>query len=381
MGLAFLKAVRLALCFVALALAACEEGSPPSERVNPDTANEGSVSSVAGMQFARAAHTATRLRGGDVLVAGGFGEGEGSPLASAELYDVSTDSFVPTGDMTVPRQSHTATPLPDGRVLVAGGYGSDGPLRSAEIYDPSTRRFSSTGPMAALRAGHEAVRLEDGRVLVVGGVGPGFAFLKTAEIYDPLTGRFSATGTMSEPRESHTATLLPDGLVLVSGGHVGRGEDLRLYASAELYDPATGRFSHADKMTMPRHKHDAVGLADGRVLIVGGADESETPRPFDTAEIYDPETGSFRATGNLNLARYKLRGTSILREDGRVVVVGGADGPEAYEPATGEFARLSGSFGRTPLFAAASGTRGGVLLCGGYSSEGGPTDAAWLVRP
>jgi hypothetical protein len=282
MGLAFLKAVRLALCFVALA--ACEEGSPTPERVDPDTANEGSVSSVADMRFARAAHTATRLRGGDVLVAGGFGEGEGDPLATAELYDVSTDSFVPTGDMTIPRQNHTATPLPDGRVLV-------------------------------------------------------------------------------------------------SGGHLGRGGDLRLYTSAELYDPATGRFSRADRMTMPRHKHDAVGLADARVLIVGGADESEPPRSFATAEIYDPATGSFRATGNLNLARYKLRGTSILQEDGRVVVVGGADGPEVYEPVTGDFARLPGSFGRTPLFAAASEARGGVLLCGGYSSEGGPTEAAWLVSP
>ena len=133
---------------------------------------------------------------------------------------------------------------------------------------------------------------------------------------------------------------------------------------------------------MPRHKHDAVGLADGGVLIVGGADEREAPRAFDTAEVYDPETDLFRRTGNLNLARYKLRGTSILQEGGRVVVAGGAGGPEVYEPASGEFTRLSGSFGGTPLFAAASRARGGVLLlCGGYSSEGGPTDAAWLLRP
>jgi hypothetical protein len=130
-----------------------------------------------------------------------------------------------------------------------------------------------------------------------------------------------------------------------------------------------------------RHKHDAVALADGRVLIVGGADEREDPSPFDTAEIYDPDTDEFRRTGNLNLARYKLRGTSVLLEDGRVVVAGGADVPEVYEPATGGFTRLSGSFGRTPLFAAAAGVQGGVLLCGGYSREGGPTETAWLVRP
>ena len=115
--------------------------------------------------------------------------------------------------------------------------------------------------------------------------------------------------------------------------------------------------------------------------IVGGADERENPRPFDTAEIYDPETDEFRRTGNLKLARYKLRGTSVLHENGRVVVAGGADGPEVYEPATGEFARFSGSYGGTPLFAAAARGRGGGPLCGGYSREGGPTDDAWPVQP
>ena len=381
MGTAFLKAVRLSLCFLALALAACEEGPPVPDGGRPDAANEQSVSSAADMGVARAAHTATRLRGGDALVAAGFGEGEGDPLASAELYDARAGSFVPIEDVTTPRQSHTATRLLDGRVLITGGYGPDGPLRSAEIYDPSNRRFTPTGRMSARRAGHEAVRLEDGRVLIVGGVGPSFAFLKTAELYDPLTGRFSSTAAMSVPRESHTTTLLLDGRVLVTGGHVGRGQDLQIRASAELYDPAKAQFARTNDMTLPRHKHDAVGLADGRVLIVGGADEQEDPTPFDTAEIYDPQTDAFRRTGNLNLARYKLRGTSILQDNGRVVVAGGADGPEAYEPNTGEFARLSGSFGRTPLFAAAARVRGGVLLCGGYSREAGPTETAWLVRP
>jgi hypothetical protein len=381
MGTAVLKAVRLSLCLVALWLAACEEGPPAPDRGHADAANEQSVSSAADMGVARAAHTATRLRGGDTLVAGGFGEAEGDPLASAELYDAPAGSFAPIGDMTTPRQSHTATPLRDGRILFAGGYGNNGPLRSAETYDPSTRSFAPTGRMNARRAGHEAVRLEDGRVLIVGGVGPGFAFLQTAELYDPQTGRFSSTGAMSVPRESHTTTLLPEGRVLVTGGHVGHEEDLRLYASAELYDPATGRFTRADNMTVPRHKHDAVGLANGRVLIVGGADERDDPRAFDAAEIYDPDTDEFRWTGNLNRARYKLRGTSVLQENGHVVVAGGANGPEVYEPGTGQFARLSGSYGRTPLFAAAARVRGGVLLCGGYSREGGPTDDAWLVQP
>src|ERR671916_2281662 len=204
----FLKAVRLSLCFVALALAACEEGPAASNRVHPNAANEGAISFATDMGVARAAHTATRLRGGDVLVAGGFGESEGAPLASAELYDAGAGSFVPIGDVTTPRQSHTATRLPDGRVLITGGYGPDGPLRSAEIYDPSNRRFTPTGRMSARRAGHEAVRLEDGRVLIVGGVGPSFAFLNNAAAYKTPAGPLSGTGAESGAREAHTKAFL-----------------------------------------------------------------------------------------------------------------------------------------------------------------------------
>src|ERR671916_175258 len=128
MSTAFLKAVRLSLCFVALALAACETGPAASNRVHSNAAKEGAVSFATDMEVARAAHTATRLRGGDTLVAGGFGEGEGAPLASAELYDARAGSFVPIEDVTTPRQSHTATRLLAGRVLITGGFGRDGPL-------------------------------------------------------------------------------------------------------------------------------------------------------------------------------------------------------------------------------------------------------------
>src|SRR5919112_2276677 len=145
MGTAFLRAVRLSLCYLALSLAACEEGPPAPGRGRPDAANEQSVSSAADMGVARAAHTATRLRGGDALVAGGFGEGEGDPLASAELYDARAGSFVPIEDVTTPRQSHTATRLLDGRVLITGGYGPDGPLRSPPNYDPPHRRVTPKG--------------------------------------------------------------------------------------------------------------------------------------------------------------------------------------------------------------------------------------------
>ena len=167
---------------------------------------------------------------------------------------------------------HSATLLPNGKVLIAGGYNGNY-LASAELYDPVTRTFSPTKAMQTARSGHVAVRLPSGKVLLAGGVGVGWTFLRNAEVYDPATNTFTATGDMAAARESHTATLLENGKVLIAGGHKGRRAEMTIYSSAEIYDPATGRFNATGEMTRVRHKHGAVLLADGRVLIVGEADK------------------------------------------------------------------------------------------------------------
>ena len=88
---------------------------------------------------------------------------------------------------------------------------------------------------------HVAVRLRDGRVLVAGG-----ASTASAELYDPATNRWTPTGSMSVDRHSSTATLLRDGRVLVVGGHSGNGTGVQ--ASAELYDPASGRWTPTGRL-------------------------------------------------------------------------------------------------------------------------------------
>jgi len=129
--------------------------------------------------------------------------------------------FMPTGSMTTPRVLHTATPLADGTVLIAGGrrvVRSAGPTvvfvtySSAERYDPNTGTFQATGSMGTSRAYHSATLLPDGRVLIAGGVEVTYletthsttdAIRSSAELYDPAGGRFIPTGEMTTARYGH----------------------------------------------------------------------------------------------------------------------------------------------------------------------------------
>lgn len=339
------------------------------------------IVSAGTMKSARAAHTATTLPDGRVLVAGGFTDLDDS-VAGAEIYDPTSNTFGATGAMSIPRHSHTATLLADGRVLLVGGYDVKGDyLASAELYEPTSGTFTPAGSLNYARADHTAVGLLDGRVLLMGGVGPGWTFLASVEVFDPTTDRFALTGAMGEPRESQVAVRLSDGRVLVAGGHRGRKSAIHLYISAEVYDPAKGTFSPTGEMTVRRHKHDAVLLPDGRVLVSGGTNERDSAGVYKSVETYDPSTGEFTSAGTMQLARYKHRGTSLVLPDGRVLISGGATQAEIYAPRTGLFvlvemeAHMAGQFSASALL-----PDGRVLITGGYGENRGPQRYAWLYQ-
>src|SRR5262249_34330896 len=118
--------------------------------------------------------------------------------------------------------------------------------------------FIATGDMITRRFLHTATLLSDGRVPIAGGqmvVGTDFKDLSSAQLYDPSTGTFPETGSsMSTPRRFYTATLLPNGKVPFAGGINGSTNRDR-HASAEIYDPATGRFSCTGQMSIARAFH------------------------------------------------------------------------------------------------------------------------------
>ena len=308
-----------------------------------------SFTATGNMVTARSGHTATVLLDGKVLIAGGD-DGTGQALSSAELFDPGTGTFAATGSLNSGRIGHTATLLKDGRVLIAGGG-----TASAELFDPATQNFVSAPSMSTNRTFHAAVLLSDGRVLLVGGTDSNGSAL--GDIFDPATSSFTATATGGTVDFNLAGLLLNNGTVLLVGGEFTAllsGGSTRCcltgpksVKNANLFDPAgTGNFSFLTGMAASRASHTITLLADGSVLIAGGASidsiavgttVNTTVTPLATAEIFDPAAGSFAMTTDMTTARTQHTATRLSTGD--VLITGGINGSgtvlataESYHP-------------------------------------------------
>ncbi len=249
--------------------------------------------------------------------------------------------------MTMAREDPAAVRLEDGRVLIMGGtvpfVGKcamaciEPTTSSVEVYDPRTGKFSRNGSLAAARSYGQALLLSDGRVFLSGGRGEYGDWLRTIEIYDPAEGRsvvIKPPTDMGSMTGDPTLVLLADGRVLIVGG---ADESYTSTSKATLiFDPASGGFSKGPDMAESREGAKATLLYDGRVLIVAGyyyvGGIGSTNNNVELIDVSNPLAGS-------SAALYQDPATSTRLYDGRVLVAGGgsySSGANCITPAVPE---------------------------------------------
>lgn len=234
------------------------------------------------------------LRDGRALVIGGL-NGDPDPwdtdtqsyasntqsYSSAYVFDPARETWQRAGLMRTARTYPAAAVLPDGRVLVAGGYFHTGAVEAGAEPPGDPASTVSLAVQRATPAGGPAA----GPLYDLDTPPVGYA-LATAEIFDPTAGTWSATGPMRYARVGAATTVLADGRVLVVGGDAGGlvvGQDAATSLTAEIYDPATGRFTltgplpaiDLDAFTSigaPRPGFDEESWSDGTLIAL--ADES-----------------------------------------------------------------------------------------------------------
>lgn len=358
-------------------------------------AGGGIFTSVGNMHVRRTSHTATLMPNGKVVLVGGSTPGQITTTDTIEVYDPQTRSFALAGKLLESRVGHTATLLQDGRILIVGGRRritlppAIVSLASAEIYDPSTQTSISTNPMGTPRYNHTADLLPDGKVLISGGLmvtvnATGNGCLRSLETFDPVTAQFTpVTSQMAHPRFGHrtintgtkvamfggictnaydiesfdintgTFNTFPPGspsaqfapawpfsklhghsvnsVPTASGNTVSvgvGGGGMSSYKSAYWY--STGTTLHFASLRTERTNHSATVLADGRLLIAGGSGPVQGQNTWaarTSAEVFE-FTQTMGATGSTKSTCIKMRDarsdhTATLLQDGSVLLTGG----------------------------------------------------------
>ncbi|HKR50030.1 MAG TPA: peptidoglycan DD-metalloendopeptidase family protein [Pseudonocardiaceae bacterium] len=234
------------------------------------------------------------------------------------------------------------------------------------------------------------VVLDNGKALITGGHDQNVNDYASTELYDPATGQWTFTGNLNTARRHTVVIGLNNGKVLAATGALGAPDGNRFLNSAELYDPATGSWSPTGSAPVRRESADGVLLRDGRVMVVGGYTCCDSFPP--ETDLYDPSTGTWSRAGDRPHGGGGMALVSL--PDGRVLSVGGGYGNNGgpnesaeaalFDPSTGQWtATASPHFARSGANAIVL-PDGKVLIAGGGPAESelfDPATNTWSVGP
>ena len=253
------------------------------------------LSEINGMSAGRVFPSATTLGNGQILVTAGL-DANKEINAVPELWDGSRWTRLPDAFNKASQGVTFQFLAPDGRVFRAG------PEKLTDWLDVTTRNWSGVRRRDRNQVRYQgaAVMYDEGKILLTGGCPKHncskVLSLATAEVIDlrdasPL---WRTVSPMAFPRHSHHTTLLPDGTVLITGGTDQPeifNDEVKGILEVELWDPVSETFTTVASMDEPRHfQSTAVLLPDGRVLVAGGAfgPNPDEARFSWTGQIYSP---------------------------------------------------------------------------------------------
>ena len=200
----------------------------------------------------------------------------------------------------------------------------------------------------------------------------GASFLAACALASPaFSAGFERTGDLNVAREAPMVVKLADGRVLVAGGATTGDVST---TTAEIYDPSNGTFTlTAGEMAVGRQLGAAVLLPSGKVLLVGGQAIST---PLATAELFDPGTGTFTNVSS-TMSAPRVWPLVTLLDSGKVLVSQGCcatASADIYDPDNGSTGTFTPTIGQpSQAYTNNSGTatklaNGKVLVAGDWNS-------------
>ncbi len=261
-----------------------------------------------GMAALRVGHTALALPDDRVIVLGGGTAGNiTEPSQLVEIVEIIQKegyaSEIPVVGDPVRRMYHTAS-LKTGEngtfITLFGGRGdvqySPAPVlgirndvRLFELRnDTLFARTTAIGPGIEPMAGHVQVALDNAplgqhRRYLVHGFRMGDTLVPETMIFDEDTEAgllFASAPGPAHPRLRSAAVHIPGMGAALFGGRSADGSEM--VSGIELFVEAANRFFSipvvGDRMPQPRFGHTATRLADGRIILVAGFDETNAPR-------------------------------------------------------------------------------------------------------
>ncbi len=228
-------------------------------------------------------------------------------------------AWTAVASMSVKRKWAAAVVLSPTKVLVHGGTNeADALVSSGEIYDVANNTWTAITPSPIPLNSHEGVRLSDGRVLFVNT----YTQVRATHVFNPANGTWVDRAMLGTHWGSRPIGLA-DGKVLVIGGSSS--------SSVELFNPATDAWEATTPMSAPRNGWQGAPLTDGRVLVLGGRNDTSV---LSSAEIYDPIAKTWTNVPAAPTPRFG--GILVPLSGGRALTTGGYYSGGAFALATEE---------------------------------------------